>query len=92
MTLPAVFDITTVRDQHDRLRTALVDGAAIRIDGSQVTRTDAAAMQLLIAATREAAAREIPLVVHDPAPALVDVAAVLGAVEILGLRGAGDGR
>jgi ABC-type transporter Mla MlaB component len=85
MTLPEVFDITTVREQHGRLRAALVAGAAVRIDASQVARTDAAAMQLLIAAVREAATRNIPLRLHDAAPALVDVAAVLGASAILGL-------
>lgn len=54
-------DVTVehARDLHSALVAALADGATLHIDAREVTRLDAAAVQLLMAAAHAAAHTEI---------------------------------
>lgn len=85
MTLPDIFDISTVQAQHALLLTAFANAGAITIDASRVARADAAAMQLLTAAAVEARQQARGLEVLNPSPAFTTVARTLGLEAVLGL-------
>jgi anti-anti-sigma factor len=65
--------IFTAAELRQRLLDALDAGAEIEVDLSEVSEMDSAGMQLMVAAKREAAARNKPLRFAGHSPAVVDI-------------------
>ncbi|GMR08598.1 MAG: hypothetical protein BMS9Abin26_1604 [Gammaproteobacteria bacterium] len=83
ITCNEVFDISTIGQLHKQLRKALATKAkkkCLTLDGSQVERTDAAAVQLLYAFIREATSRDIEITWHEPSESL------LSSIRLMGLE------
>ena len=60
-------------EQQQRLLEALDAGSEVEVDLSQVSDIDSAGVQLMVAAKREASARNKPLRFVGHSPAVVDV-------------------
>ena len=84
MTLPTLFDITTLAGHHADVSRAFERGAAVQMNGAGVERVDAAAVQLLVAATLYARSRGLVFEIQTPSTALIDAAVVLGVGSVLG--------
>lgn len=83
ITCNEVFDISTLQQLHKQLTRALATKAKkkrVTLDGSQVERTDAAAVQLLYAFIREATSRDIEITWHEPSEPL------LASIRLMGLE------
>lgn len=84
MTLPTLFDITTLAEHHAEVSKAFELGTAVQLNGAGVERVDAAAVQLLVAATLYARSRGLVCEIVTPSAALIDAAVVLGVGGVLG--------
>ena len=80
--LPETFDIQQAVWAQATLSEMVNDGAAVEVDGRSVRRTDAAAMQVLAAAAREAANRGVPFALAA-SDVLSEAASVLGLTALL---------
>lgn len=78
LVLPEELDLSMAPDLAARLREGLLKDGALRLDGAGVASISTACIQLLLAATREAATRKDRLVIVSPSPAFEDAAADLG--------------
>lgn len=85
LALPREFDIRTLGSLPAELRERAAAGSALAIDGSAVAAIDTAALQLLIAARRAAAARALAFEWRDPSEALRATSRLLGLCAALGL-------
>lgn len=86
MVCPADFSIVSVRALHAELVEHLDSGMPLTIDGRAVERVDAAALQLLCSAARDAQRRNTTFTLH-PSDALADAARVVGVAHLLGVLG-----
>ncbi|MDD5177002.1 MAG: STAS domain-containing protein [Sterolibacterium sp.] len=66
-------NIFNAAEQRGRLLDALDEGSEVEVDLSQVSEIDSAGIQLMIAAKREAAARNHPLRFISHSPAVFDI-------------------
>jgi len=80
-----VVDISRVADFHQELKTALGKGGVIVLDGAEIERIDAAALQLCAAFFRDAAARKVQAKWLSPSELLIRAAGLLGLKDQLGL-------
>lgn len=85
MTLPNIFDITVVRDQHRLLLVEFESGGPIAIDASSVERADGSALQLLTVAAVEARRQRRAFAISNPSTAFLTVARTLGLDSLLGI-------
>ena len=83
--LPATLGIAQVAELRGQFSEALDSGRPLAIDASAVEQLDGAAMQLLLAFQRRAAAAGRTPVWRKPSPPLMDAAALLGLDGELGL-------
>ena len=84
--LNSVLDVRQVRHVHETLTPLVDDSAPLCIDGSQVTRVDTAALQLLAAFCRCVRTRARSFRWHSPSDELARAAALLDLEHELGLR------
>ena len=82
--LPDCFDIQQAAWAHRALLDSLHEHSQLDLDGREVRRTDAAAMQVLAAAALEARRRGAPFSL-SPSPAITEAARVLGLDAVLAL-------
>lgn len=80
-----VLDISRAADFHQELKTALGQGGVIVLDGAQIERIDAAALQLCAAFFHDAAARKVKAKWIAPSDPLIRAAGLLGLKDQLGL-------
>lgn len=66
-------NIFTATEQRQRLLDALSAGTEVEVDLSQVSEIDSAGLQLMVAAKREAAARNKPLRFTCHSPPVFDI-------------------
>lgn len=83
--LNAVLDVRQVRRMHETLMPLVNDSAPLRIDGSQVTRVDTAALQLLAVFCRSVRAQDRPLVWESTSDEIRRAATLLNLEQELGL-------
>jgi chemotaxis protein CheX len=76
--LPATLDRLAAETLCRALQDRLLAGQPLRLDGSGVERVCTASLQVLLAASRSAAAREVPFTVTAPSDALIEALADLG--------------
>jgi len=81
-----VLDISRARDLYEHLNQALSVGAPLTLDGSQITRIDTAALQVLTLFCRTAAERGIPVHWSSASASLREAVKVLGVDEYLRVR------
>lgn len=82
--LPADCRIADLADVKQALQAALATGR-VAIDGSAVERVDTAALQLLLAAHRDAGKSSLPFIWQGASAALRDAAAMIGLAQTLEL-------
>lgn len=82
--LPADFRLAELATVKSALIEAF-DAPAVQLDGAAVERVDTAALQLLVAFRREAAARGLPPAWLGVSAAIRDAAGVLGLAQALEL-------
>lgn len=80
-----VLDISRAADFHQELKAALGKGGVIVLDGAEIERIDATALQLCAALFRDAAARKVQAKWLAPSGPLVRAAGLLGLKDQLGL-------
>ncbi len=81
--LPAVLDTPAADPLRVTLRQAVEKGQPLLLDGAAVERIGTACLQVLLAG-REAAARgALPFAIVNPAPALVEMAALAGLDDLV---------
>ena len=83
--LPAHFDIRSVGDVAEALRDCASSARPVLIDAADVTSTDTAGLQLLLAARRAAQARSVAFEWRGISEALRATSAIIGLSEALGL-------
>ena len=84
--LNSVLDVRQVRRMHESLIPLVADSAPLCLDGSQVTRVDTAALQLLAAFCRRVRAQTRSIRWESPSEEIVRAAALLDLENELGLR------
>lgn len=84
--LADTLDIFTMRSLYSELRSALDNDAPVFLQGSEVERVDAAALQMLAAMFIFAADHQYRLELQSPSEALVHGAALLSVDEYMGLK------
>jgi anti-anti-sigma regulatory factor len=84
--LPEILDIASSRPLHSELNTALSENGTISVYGTDVERVDAAAMQVLIAASMATNNRPKKLEWKSPSEALIRTATLLGVEKLAGLE------
>jgi len=84
--LNSVLDVRQVGRLHETLKALVADSAPLCLDGSQVTRVDTAALQLLAAFCRRARAQKRSLHWESPSEEFLRAAALLDLEHELGLR------
>ncbi|MEM6962174.1 MAG: STAS domain-containing protein [Myxococcota bacterium] len=72
LTLPEDFTLPGLVDTYESIRKAYVPGVPFILDGSNVERCDAAAVQILLALAKTAAEDESPSQILNPSPALTE--------------------
>jgi len=81
--LPAILDTPAAGPLRVTLRQAVEKGQPLLLDGAAVERIGTACLQVLLAG-REAAARgALPFAIVNPAPALVEMAALAGLDDLV---------
>ena len=80
ITLPTTMDRTTADALVPHLDRALVRGASVILEGSDVVRFGLSGLQLILSARQTALARSAELIVH-PSPAMLSAARVAGLEE-----------
>lgn len=80
-----VMNISKAAEFGQELKSALGKGVGVVLDGSGIERIDAAALQLLTAFFRDAAARKVQAKWHAPSDSLIKAAGLLGLSRQLGL-------
>lgn len=83
--LPAHFDIRSVCEVAEALRDCASNARPILIDAADVTSTDTAGLQLLLAARRAAQARSVAFEWRAVSEALRATSAIIGLSEALGV-------
>lgn len=86
VTLTENLDVSAVRALHAQLGSLLTRGAPVVLDGSAVSRIDAAALQLMVAVFTRAAAYGIPVQWQAPSAAVTSAADLLGVSRHIGLN------
>lgn len=81
--LPATLDRLAAESLCRTLQDGLLAGRPLQLDGSGVERVSTACLQVLLAAARSAAAREVPFAVTAPSDALIEALADLGLAGTL---------
>ena len=84
----SVLDISRVTEFHRELKAALGKGGVIMLDGAEVEKVDAAALQLCAAFFHAADARKVKAKWLTPSEPLVRAASLLGLEKQLGLPAA----
>ncbi len=80
-----VLDISHSLDFHEELKLALGKGGIIVLDGAEIEKVDASALQLCAAFFHDASARKVQAKWRSPSIPLIRAAALLGLSEPLGL-------
>ena len=80
-----VLDISRAADFHQELKAALGKGSVVVLDGAEIERIDAAALQLCAAFFHDAAARKLKAKWLSPSEPLLRAAGLLGLLDRLGL-------
>ncbi len=78
-------DISKAKSLYDELESALEAGADIELDAGGVERVDTAIVQLLCAFREEARSRCLEVKWKSVSEPLMNIAALLGMVSMLGL-------
>ena len=81
--LPATLDRLAAESLCRTVQDRLLTGQKLRLDGSAVERVSTACVQVLLAASRSATAREVPFTVISPSAALTEALADLGLAGAL---------
>ncbi|NTV10160.1 MAG: STAS domain-containing protein [Zoogloea sp.] len=84
MAIEGEFGIFTARDLRERLLALMDEGDELEIDLSAVTEMDSAGVQLMLAAKREAQARDKSLRFTGHSPAVDDLLALCDLAGLLG--------
>lgn len=84
--LDAALDIAHASALKGALDADLSGATALRLDGEQVGRVDAAGLQLLLAFVRQCQTQGLELSWHAPSETLCDGAAGLGLAQALQLQ------
>lgn len=71
-------DISVAGEFHQKLKSALGQGGEVVLEASDLSRVDAASLQLLTALFRDAAARKVTTKWRSPSESLVKAASLLG--------------
>lgn len=80
-----ILDISRAAEFHQELKTALGKGGVIVLDGAEIERIDAAALQLCAAFFHDAIARKVQAKWLSPSESLIRAAGLLGLKAQLGL-------
>ena len=83
--LPSNFTIASTIEIKSSMNDLLGKGGSITVDGAQVNRIDAAALQLLVSFSRALSCNNEQLHWSASSPALVDAAKLTGLAAELGL-------
>lgn len=79
-------DISVVANLGTELKVALDSGQSIQLQANEVSKADAAALQLLCAFFLDAQTHGIHIEWLDPSDALLEAASLTGLTEHLGLK------
>ncbi|WP_070968795.1 STAS domain-containing protein [Vibrio sonorensis] len=85
-TLSETLDISTVLDASTLYQQWLSHNEALTVDASQVSRVDAAGIQVLTSLFLTAKRNQINAELHNPSPTLVDGIEVLGLCPVFNLK------
>lgn len=78
-------DIGKAAEFHNQLKSALGKGNEVVLNASELSRIDAASLQLCVVFFSEAAARKLTARWHSPSGSLIQSASLLGLSKLLGL-------